>query len=434
MSDVDAVKRVAVTGMAINTPLGDNLDVLLEGLLAGRSALGNWTGFDTSRIYAKIGADLSQYDVSAKLASLEARLPPEMHHRVRKLVGRVAWSTRLSMLLAVEAYVDAALAGFDHDPERVAAIVAGHNINANYQYENRVQFAEEPDFIDSMLALHGLDTDHAGCISEVLNIRGPIYSVGAACASGNAALRCGVDEIRYHDAQVAVVVGAVLDLSPVELHAMALMGAISCDSFNHEPEKASRPFDVLREGFVPAHGGGAMILEDMQHALERGARIYAEVLGVESVSDANHLPQPSVEGQARLMARVLQKCKVGLEEIDYISAHATSTPLGDLTEIRSIKQTFGRHAYRLKVNATKSMLGHTCWAAPIVETIAAILQMNACRLHPSINIDELDPEIDLDVCATVAPIAYPVRTMLKNSFGFGGINSVSVLRRYEPGA
>jgi 3-oxoacyl-(acyl-carrier-protein) synthase len=432
MDDRNAGPRIAVTGMAINTPLGDTLDGFLEALLAGRSALGYWKALDTSRIYAKVGADLSDYDERARFATLGGRLPDEMHHRIRKLLGRVAWSSRLSILLAADAYVDAGLAASGIDPELLAAIVAGHNLNANYHYDNRVQFADEPDFMDSMLALHGLDTDHAGCISEVLNIRGPIYTVGAACASGNAALRSALDEIRYHDAKAAVVVGAVLDLSPVELHAMALMGAISFESFNDAPEKASRPFDVRREGFVPAHGGGALIVENMQHALERGARIYAEILGVESSSDANHLPQPSAEGQARLMARVLRKCNLAPEDIDYISAHATSTPLGDVTEIRSIKQTFGRHAFALKLNATKSMLGHTCWAAPIVETIAAILQMNAGRLHPSINVDELDPEIDLDVCASAEPTDYDVRTVMKNSFGFGGINSVSILRRVEP--
>jgi 3-oxoacyl-(acyl-carrier-protein) synthase len=215
---------------------------------------------------------------------------------------------------------------------------------------------------------------------------------------------------------------------------MALMGAITYESFNAEPQRASRPFDVCREGFVPAHGGGALVLEDLEAAVRRGAHIYAEVLGVDSNSDANHLPQPSEEGQSRLMARVLRQCHLAPEDIDYISAHATSTPLGDVTEIRSIKRVFGQHAYRLKVNATKSMLGHTCWAAPVVETIAAILQMTAGRLHPSINIDDLDPEVDLDVCAGGRAIDHPVRTLMKNSFGFGGINSVSILRRFEEAA
>jgi 3-oxoacyl-(acyl-carrier-protein) synthase len=182
---------------------------------------------------------------------------------------------------------------------------------------------------------------------------------------------------------------------------------------------------------VPAHGGGVLVLEELEAAVRRGARIYAEILGVDSNSDANHLPQPSEAGQARLMARVLRQCGLEPAEIDYLNAHATSTPLGDLTEIRSIERVFGAHARRLKINATKSLLGHTCWAAPVVETIAAILQMHAGRLHPSINIDELDPAIDLDVCAGRDAVEHPVRTFMKNSFGFGGINSVSILRRWE---
>ncbi len=427
-------KRIAVTGMSINTPLGDTLDDFLAGLLAGRSALSRWKTLDTSRIYAKVGADLSDYDVPARVAALESHIPGDVHRRLRRLVSRAPWSTQLSMLMAVEGYRDAGLFDSGIDPTRVAAIVAGHNINFNYQYENRLQFEAEPDFMDSMLSLHGLDTDHAGSISEVLHVQGPIYTLGAACASANVALRSAVDEIRYHDVEVALVTGAVLDFSPIELHAMALMGAITYQSFNTEPQRASRPFDLQREGFVPAHGGGTLVLEDLDAAVRRGARIYAEVLGVDANSDANHLPQPSEYGQSRLMASVLRQCNLAPEDIDYVNAHATSTPLGDITEIRSIKRVFGDHAQRLKLNATKSMLGHTCWAAPVVETVAAILQMNAGLLHPSINVDQLDPEIDLDVCAGERAIDFPVRTLMKNSFGFGGINSVSVLRRYEAAA
>ncbi|MCE7874965.1 hypothetical protein DYH09_32005 [bacterium CPR1] len=182
---------------------------------------------------------------------------------------------------------------------------------------------------------------------------------------------------------------------------------------------------------MPAHGGATLGLESWEAARRRGARIHADLVGGESNSDGNHLPQPSEEGQSRLMLRLLQTCQLAPEQIDYVNAHATSTPLGDLTEIRSIKKVFGPHAYKLKLNATKSMLGHTCWAAPLVESVAAILQMNAGRLHPSINIDELDPEVDLDVCRGRAA-EHPMRYVMKNSFGFGGINSVSILRRPEP--
>jgi 3-oxoacyl-(acyl-carrier-protein) synthase len=416
--------------MSINTPLGDSLNGFLEGLLAGRSALSHWKTLDSSRIYSKVGADLSDYDIDRKVASCESQIPADMFKRMRKLVRAVPWSTRLTILMTVDAFLDAQLGAASIDMNQVAAIVAGHNINFDYQYKNRLQFAEEPDFMDGMLALHGLDTDHAGCISEVFGARGPIYTIGAACASGNTALRCAVDEIRYHDVQAAIVAGAVLDFSPVELHAMALMGAITFQSFNEEPQKASRPWDTRREGFVPAHGGGVIVLEPLAAAVKRGAKIYAEVVAVEANSDGNHLPQPSEEGQTRLMRRTLEKASVAPEQIDYINAHATSTPLGDVTEIRSIKKVFGEHAQKLKLNATKSMLGHTCWAAPVVETVAAVLQMNAGRLHPSINIDEIDPEVDLDICRDRV-VEMPIRYLMKNSFGFGGINCVSILKRFD---
>ncbi|MBX3273084.1 MAG: beta-ketoacyl-[acyl-carrier-protein] synthase family protein [Sandaracinaceae bacterium] len=414
--------------MSVNTPLGDTLDGFLEGLLAGRSAVSRWKALDVSRCYSKVGGDLGAYDVAAKLASLEGTLPPEAYRRTRKLVSKAPWSTKLSMLMAADAWLDAGLGDAGYDPYRVAAIVAGHNINFNYQYESRKQYAEEPDWMDGMLALTGLDTDHAGSVSEALQLKGPTYTMGSACASGNHALRAAIDEIRYHGVQAALVVGAVLDFSPVELHAMALMGAITFESFNDDPEHASRPFDTRREGFVPSHGGGVLVVEPWDAARARGARIYAEVVGVEASSDGNHLPSPSEEGQTWLMRHLLEVTGVRPEEIDFVSAHATSTPLGDRTEIASLKNVFGPHARRLKINAPKSMLGHTCWAAPTVESIAAILQMRAGTLHSSINVETRDPEIDLDVCDRPGPIPHEARYCLKNSFGFGGINCVSILR------
>ena len=168
--------------------------------------------------------------------------------------------------------------------DRQAVLVSGHNLNALYQYNSRVQFEEEPDFIDGMTSLYSLDTDHAGCVSEVLQARGPIYTMGAACASGNVALRSAMDEIRHHGAQTAIVVGAVLEFAPIDVHAMALMGAITYESFNDEPARASRPYDTRREGFVPAHGGATLVLEELDAAhaarrthLRRGARLRGQL-------------------------------------------------------------------------------------------------------------------------------------------------------------
>ena len=395
-----------------------------------QSALSRWKCFATEPIYGKVGADLSEYDTAAKIASFEGGLPSEVFRRLRRLTARVPWSTRLSLLLAADAWLDAGLAAAPADPERTAVIVGGHNINSGYTHRTGRQFAAEPDLIDGMFCLNKLDTDHAGCVSELVQAHGPVYTAGAACASGNLALRAAVDEIRHHGQEIVMVIGPVLDFSPADIHGMALMGAISFGAFDDEPAKASRPFDVRRDGFVPAHGGGALVLEALDSARRRGARIYAEVLAVAAGANGDHLPRPSAEGQARVMRKALEESGLRPEQIDFVSAHATSTPAGDVAEVYSIKEVFGRHAYRLKVNAPKSMLGHTCWAAPVVELIAAILQMRKGVLHPSINIDELDPEIDLDVCRG-ASVAHPVEYVLKNSFGFGGINCVSVVRRWN---
>lgn len=422
-------QRIVITGMAVNTPVADTLDGFAAALFAGRSAITRWKGVDTSRIYTKIGGDLTGYDVAGKLESLAGRGDTAMARRFRAVTKRLRWNVKISGLLALDAAADA---GIDTAAigSRFAAIVAGHNLSAGYTFSFFDQFKEEPDFIDPFIGLYGLDTVHPGIVSELLGIRGPIYTVGAACASGNHALRSAIDEIRHHGVEAALVLGAVMDFSPAELHSMALMGAVSFQSFNDEPERASRPFDVRREGFVPAQGGAALVVESLAHARARGARIYAEVLCVAASCDGNHETQPSEDGQAALMEAALSEASVAPEQIDYISAHATSTPVGDLAEIRAIKRVFGAHAKTLKVNATKSMLGHTCWAAPTVETVAAVLQMRAGRLHPSINIDELDPEVDLDVCAGRA-VDCRARHVLKNAFGFGGINSVSILKAFD---
>jgi 3-oxoacyl-(acyl-carrier-protein) synthase len=416
--------------MSINTPFGDDLDGFLGNLLQGRSAITRWKTREMSGIYSKVGGDLTDYDIASKVSSLRERIPGSMARRLSRLMNNSPWSTKLSVLLAMDAFLDGDLCGRPVDTQRVSAIVAGSNINMMHVFRNCQQYMEEPDYIDPIYAVDFLDTDHAACIADVLEIEGSVYSVGGACASGSIALRCAMDEIRQHEMDMALVVGAVFDIGLLELQGLAMLGAISTVSFNDEPMRASRPFDSAREGFVPTHGGAALVLEELDHALDRGARIYGELLGVEVNSAASRVPQPSEEHQVRVMERVLRSTSTDPHLIDFVSAHATSTPLGDLAEIRAIGRAFGDHARALKVNAPKSMLGHTCWSASVVETVAVMLQMGAGRLHPSINIDHLDPEIALDVCANKM-VEQPVRYALKNSFGFGGINASCLLRRYE---
>ncbi len=425
----DTTRRVVVTGMSINTAIGDKLDTFYDNLLAGKSAITKWKFLDTARIHSKVGGDLSEYDTKAQLAEMKDTLPADTHKRLRKLVKKAPFSTAICLLCAADAYLDAGLNG-SQDPTRIGVLVGGHNLHNNLLFQNIARFNEEPEYIDPLLSLHGLDTDVAASISEALGLLGPVYTVGGACASSNLALRNAIDEIRYHDYDTMLVAGAPLDFSPIDLHAMAIMGAISYQSFNERPTQASRPYDIDREGFIPSHGGAVLVLEELEHALKRNAPIYAEVLGVSAGADGSHLPSPSHEGQTRTMGKVLKKCGVRPEEVDYINAHATSTALGDRVEVNSIKTVFGDHAYKLKVNATKSMLGHTCWAAPVVETVAALLQMNRGILHPSINIEKMDPDIDLNVCANEA-VAQPVKCLMKNSFGFGGINCCALFRKFD---
>jgi len=422
-----ADKRIVVTGMSVNTPIGDDPEMFYRNLVAGKSALTNWRFIKDDRVYSKVGGDLSNYDCQTKFAQLAEKLPDEVRARCRKIFRTAPFSTRLSQLSALDAWLRAGL-GFDFDPRSVAVLVGGHNLNERYLLDNfQVFLQEEPDWIDAQAALLNLDTDHAGSIGESLGCRGAMYSLGGACASANIGIRNAIDEIRYHQHDIAVVTGAALDFSPMGLHAMALLGAITFQSFNESPELASRPYDLRREGFVPSHGAATLILEDRDHALARGAQIHGEVLGCVAMSDGNHLPNPSTEGQSETIRRLLSVTGVRPEEVDFVSAHATSTHLGDLSEIRALRNVFGKHAEKLKINAPKSMLGHTCWSAPAVETVAGLMQMKHGRLHPSINIEELDPEVDLDVCANQA-VDFQPRIMLKNSFGFGGINCCALWR------
>jgi 3-oxoacyl-(acyl-carrier-protein) synthase len=226
-------------------------------------------------------------------------------------------------MMAVDAFLDAGMFSGEFDSSRIGVIVSGHNINVNYDFDNRTQFDRQPDHIDSLYGLRTLDTDHAASVSEVLGLFGPVYTVGAACASGNLALRNAVDELRYHGIDTVLVVGPVFDWSPIMLHGMALLGAISFEKFIDSPTRASRPYDLDRNGFVPGHGGGALVLEKISTAKARGAKQYAQLLAVEATSFASHLPTPSADSQANAMLKALASCSVDPSKIDYISAHAT---------------------------------------------------------------------------------------------------------------
>jgi 3-oxoacyl-(acyl-carrier-protein) synthase len=424
-------RRVVVTGMGVMTPIGDNLDDYYTNLIAGKSAITNWRYIDVSNVRCKVGGDMGDYDYKSYMnETLKPRMPETAFKRMRKILKTAPIATRLTMLTVVQAYIDSGLFNVNLDPTRINAVLGGHNFNSNYIYENFKQFQEEPEYIHGMMGICVYDTDLITSAAEVCGILGPVYSVGGTCTSSTVGMMHGLREIRSGENDISVVTGGVLDYSPLDLQALILVSAISYKSFNDQPEKSSRPYDIDREGFVPSHGGGVLIFEELEHARRRNAKIYAEVLEVECNSDGNHLSNPSTEGQSRLMNRVMAKAGVKPEQIDYVNAHATSTPLGDRVEIASIKNVFGDHIKRLKVNAPKSMLGHAGWSAGAVESIGAILQMNNSKLHPSINIDNLEPGIeDVDVCANKAQ-DWEINYLMKNSFGFGGLNACAIFKKY----
>ncbi len=423
-------KRVVVTGMSINTPLGDTINAVGNNMLAGKSAITWWKGFDTSAIYSKIGGDLSFYDADAKLKSFESKIPEEVFVKTKRVFKQVTSSTKLSILMALDAYLTSGLFQETLDPYDVGVICGGHNLTNYHLLEQYEIFKDEPDFIDGLSGLNILDTDYSSSVAEVLNLRGMAYLIGGTCATGNVALQAAMNAISYDDKKIINVVCPMVAFNPLMLQSLTVLDAISYDKFNDTPTQASRPYDINREGFLPCEGGAVLILEELEHAKARGATIYAEILGVNVNSDANHLSNPSREGQVRVIRDLLKKCNIAPQEIDYISAHATSTHLGDVVEIQSIKEVFGVHAYNLLINAPKSLLGHTMWASGAVEAVLAIWQMNKGEFHRSHNIHDMDPQVDLNVCAD-GNIKRNINILMNNSFGMGGINSASLFQHYD---
>lgn len=420
-------RRVVVTGMGIVTTIGQNLREYQDGLMAGCSGITRWKKMD-ERILSKVGGDMSEFDFGAHVARVGTHYPADLVQKATKLLRVTPLSGRLAMAAALQAYVDAGLNVTELEPERFGHVLGGSNLNLSHTFENTRTLLQEPEFIDPLYGLIFLDTDVLSVVSELLSAKGPCFSVGGACASGSYGLIAGMDLLRSGRADVVMVTGAAQEMAPVSLQGWGIMEAISYRSFNDEPTRASRPFDARREGFVPSEGSGAIVLEPLNRARSRSAPIYAELLGGAAVSDASRLAKAHVDGEARAMRAALQDAGVDAEQVDYINAHAASTPLGDATEVAAIKAVFGDLAYRIPVNSTKSMVGHCTTAAGVVEFVATVLQMNHDFVHPTINQEEKDPELDLDFVPNVAR-DHKIRVAISNSFGLGGLNGSLVLGR-----
>jgi len=424
-TDRDADQRVVITGMGVVTVVGDSVPAYHDALVSGRSGITRWKTMTDPRFYSRIGGDLTDFDLKAHLERHGANYPAAAVKQCLSLMRASPLSPRLVAAAALQAYYGSGIDG-SVAPERAGHVLSGHNLNAGYIVENTLTFQDEPDYIEPLFGLHCLDTDVLSATSELLTLKGPSFTVGGACASGNLAIMSALDLLRAGRVDAAVVSGGPIELEPVALHGWALLEAVSFQSFNDEPERASRPFDGRREGFVPSEGAGCVVLETLAGARARGATIYAELLGASSASDASRLTRPQQDGQVRAMRAALRDARVNPEEVDYVNAHATSTPLGDTVEVAAIKEVLGAHAASVPVSSTKSMIGHCLSAAGVVELIATVLQMRHGVLHPTINQEEVDPELDLDFVPNVAREAR-IEIGISNSFGFGGLNSCVVV-------
>lgn len=420
-------RAVVITGLGIVSPIGESPSEFFNALVSGRSGI---TRRDVvgQHEYSMLLGDMSGFDICAHLDRVSGSYSADVAARARRTLRASTLSGRVTAAAACQAAADANLLDGSVPLERVGHVLGGNNIVAGFSYSNHLAFQEEPEFIDPLYGVLALDTDVVAVVCEILGLGGPSLQVGNACASGNAAVLTALDILRLGRADAVLVTGALGDVDPVTLHAWAMLDAISYRSFNDEPTRASRPFDARREGFVPSHAGAAVVLETEAGARARGARIRARVLGGAAASDASRLPKPRVAGQVRAMRGALDDARVTPEHVDYVNAHAASTPLGDAVEIESIKEVFGAHAHDLAVNATKSITGHCLSAAGVVELVATVLQLEEGVLHPTINQEEPDPALDLDFVPNVAR-SQSIDVALSNSFGFGGLSTSLVIGR-----
>ena len=411
-------RRVVVTGMGALTPVGNDVASTWSALIGGASGAAPITKFDASNFPVKFACELKAFDA--------------LKYMDRKEAKRADWYTQYAVAAAVQAMRDAQLEnGATVDPDRMGVIV-GSGIGGLKSFEEqhdvyreRGQTKISPFFIPMFIA-----DIAAGIVSMRFNAKGPNYATVSACATSAHAIGDAFRTIQYGDADVMITGGSEATVTPMAIGGFANMKALS--ERNESPATASRPFDATRDGFVMGEGAGVVILEELEHARRRGAKIYAEIVGYGATGDAYHLtaPAPEGEGAQRAMRRALKDAKVDVHEVQYINAHGTSTPANDLNETKAIKAVFGDAAKHVNVSSTKSATGHMLGAAGAVEFIVCAHVVRECTIPPTINYETPDPELDLNYTPN-KPAKRDVRVALSNSFGFGGHNVSLAIRRFE---
>ena len=410
-------RRVVITGLGAVTPLGKDVESTWEGLLAGRSGAGEITQFDSSRFTVHFACEVKDFDATEYIPFKQARRMDRFAH--------------LIVAAARQAEADS---GLEIEPEAArigAAIATGIGGLKAFQDCHSELLERGPDRVNPFSIPEIIPNMGAAWVSMQLGTKGPLSSQCTACAASNMAIGDGLDAIRLGRADVMFCGGTEAPVTEVGIAGFSAMRALS--RRNDDPEKASRPFDAGRDGFVMGEAGAVVVLEELEHAKARGARIYAELLGYGVSSDAQHItePDPSGVNPARSMTMAFGDAGIAPDEIDYINAHGTSTPLGDASETRVIKLALGEeNARKTPVSSTKGATGHCLGAAGAVEAMFSILAIERGALPPTINYDEPDPKCDLDYIPNEAREA-DVRTAVSNSFGFGGHNATIVVRRFE---
>lgn len=411
-------RRVVITGLGAVTPLGNTAAESWANAVAGKSGIGPITRFDASAYASRVAGEIRNFDPLQYVDKKEVR-------RQDKFAIYALAASQMAM-------DDAALTLGPDIAERVGVLIGSAIGGAGtFEEEAVVLHASGPRKISPFSVPAILANLASGHVSMRFGAKGPINCAVTACASGTSALGDAYKIIAYGDADAMIAGGVEAAITPLSVAGFCAMRALSLR--NDEPEKASRPFDKGRDGFVIAEGSGVVILEELSFALNRGAKIYAELVGYGCTSDAYHLaaPPPGHEGAGRCMKVAIQDAGLQPADIDYINAHGTSTPLNDLYETQAIKALFGEHAKRLLISSTKSMTGHMLGGTGAVEAIFTVKALQEGRLPPTVNLDDPDEECDLDFVPNVAR-RQDISTALSNSFGFGGVNAVLVFKKYAP--
>ena len=410
--------RVVITGLGAITPVGNTVRESWDAFIAGRSGIGPITRFDASELPTRIAGEIKEFDPAKYMPFKEAR--------------RMSRCSQVAVATAAQAIEDAGFSGGWPDNERVS-VLYGTGVGGLEVIEQQLRTLWEKGWqkVSPFGVTSAITNMPAHHISHLFQIKGRISTITTACATGTQAVGEAAELIRRGVADIVVTGGVEAVMTHIPIAGFSVMRALS--TRNDEPERASRPFDRDRDGFVFSEGGATLVLEELEHAKARGAHIYAEVLGHSSSSDAYHVahPDPQGEGAARAMRWAIEDAGLEPEDIDYINSHGPATVVNDPTETMAIKKVLGEHAYDIPVNSTKSMIGHPMGGAGAIEALVCALTLHEGVIHPTINLEHPDPECDLDYVPKGARYLQ-VETALSNSFGLGGQNACLVLRRYHP--